>query len=98
MKFPKNLPGGWEFTEAFTPAALARGQVWRKCGPSDAIEVVRVMQPGRDEYDGGVPGISVRSTQIGKRAVTWRKGTWFMPGTEKQLMERLEADGFARAL
>ncbi|MGX1201000.1 hypothetical protein ACSSVV_001468, partial [Marinobacter sp. MBR-105] len=27
MKFPENLPGGWEFTEPFKPSALAKGQV-----------------------------------------------------------------------
>lgn len=97
MKFPENLPGGWKFTEPFAPSPLAKGQVWRKCGPSDAIEIVRVMQPGHAEFDGGLPGISVRSSQIGNRAVTWRKDTWFMPGTEQQLMKRLEADGYARA-
>jgi len=98
MKFPENLPGGWEFTEPFSPSPLAKGQVWRKCGPSDAIEVVRVMQPDHAEFDGGLPGISVRSSQIGNRAVMWRKDTWFMPGTEHQLMKRLEEDGYARAL
>ncbi|WP_138437849.1 hypothetical protein [Marinobacter shengliensis] len=97
MKLPNNLPGGWEFTEPFTPSELSQGQIWRKCGPSDAIEVLRVMQPGHAEYDGGLRGISVRSTEIGKRRVSWRKDTWFMAGTESQLMKRFEAEGFARA-
>jgi hypothetical protein len=56
------------------------------------------MQPDHAEFDGGLPGISVRSSQIGNRAVMWRKDTWFMPGTEHQLMKRLEEDGYARAL
>lgn len=95
MRFPKNLPGGWEFIEPFSPNPLAKGQVWRKCGPSDAIQVIRVMQPRHSEYDGGIPGISVRSSQIGNQAVTWSKNSWFMPGTEEQLMKRLKDDGYA---
>jgi len=97
MKFPENLPGGWEFNEPFVPAPLAKGQVWRKCGPSDAIEIVRVMQPGHEEFDGGLRGISVRSSQIGNQAVRWSKHTWFMPGTERLILKRLEEDGYARA-
>ena len=98
MKLPTNLPGGWEFTEPFKPCRIEKGQIWRKCGPSDAVEVVRVMLPGRLDYDGGLPGISVRSTQIGNQAVTWRKDTWFIPGTEGQLLSHFKAGGFARAV
>lgn len=98
MKFPTNLPGGWQFVEPFNACPLARGQVWRKCGPSDAVEILRVMLPGHDEYDGGLPGISVRSSQIGETAVTWRKDTWFLAGDEQQILKRLETEGFARVL
>lgn len=79
------------------PARLCKGQVWRKAGPVGAIKVVRVMLPGEDGYDGGAPGISVRSTQLGAHSVTWGKRTWFWPGSEERLMKRLEADGYALA-
>lgn len=98
MKLPDNLPGGWTFNASFVPCPLEKGQVWRKCGPSDAIEIIRVMQPGHREFDGGLPGISVRSSEIGSHRVFWRKDTWFMPGSEQQIMTRLRSEGFARAL
>lgn len=98
-RLPTDLPGGWEFTAPFQTVPLDVGQVWRKCGPVGAIRIIRVMQPGRPEYDGGLPGISVVQTQIGDRStrVHWSRQSVFWPGSEKQLLHALERDGFALA-
>lgn len=93
---PSDLPGGWAFDRAFSLAPLAAGQVWRKAGPSDAVKIERVMQPGGDEYNGGIPGISVRRTEIARK-VRWKKDTEFWPGPVSALLERLRAGGYALA-
>lgn len=97
LKIPKNLPGGRSFDATFAPAPIRKGQVWRKAGPVGAVEILRVMLPGEPEYDGGAPGISVRTTQLGARSVSWGRKTWFWPGTERQLMQKLKNDGYALA-
>jgi hypothetical protein len=38
-RLPSDLPGGWEFNSPFKAKPLAKGQVWRKCGPLDAIKI-----------------------------------------------------------
>lgn len=94
-RLPSNLPGGWEFTQPFAPVPLARGQIWRKRGPVDAIEIVRVMMPGHPEHDGGLCGVSVRPTVIGRRGVNWGRRTWFKAGTEAQILDWLREHGYA---
>lgn len=68
---PNDLPGGWDFDKPFSAEHLAVGQVWRKAGPSDAVKIERVMQPGQAEHDGEMPGISVRRTEIASKVRRW---------------------------
>lgn len=91
---PNDLPGGWNFNKPFIAVPLEVGQVWRKAGPADAIKIVRVMQPGHSEYDGGLPGISVRRSEIAKK-VRWLSDTEFWPGNVPQLQEGLKTHGYA---
>lgn len=93
---PSDLPGGWSFDKPYSQEPIAVGQVWRKAGPSDAVKVVRVMQPGHAEHDGGIPGISVRRTEIAN-TVRWKKDTEFWPGPASALHERLREGGYALA-
>jgi hypothetical protein len=97
-RLPSDLPGGWEFYRPFKAKPLAKGQVWRKCGPLDAVKIVRVMIPGHSEYDGGAHGISVRHTVVGRKAVTWQRKTWFKLGTEVQIHKWLKQHGYALVL
>lgn len=97
MKIPTNLIGGRSFDGRFTRATLREGQQWRKAGPVGALQIVRVMQPGRAGYDGGAPGISVRRTTMGASAVRWERKTWFWPGTEDDLLKVFEAHGLVLA-
>ncbi len=93
---PHDLPGGWAFEKPFASVPLAIGQVWRKAGPGDAIKIERIMQPGQADHDGGIPGISVRRTEIASK-VRWKNDTEFWPGTASMLYERLEEGGYALA-
>jgi hypothetical protein len=95
-KLPNDLPGGWAFDKPFSPEPLAVGQVWRKAGPSDAVKIERVMQPGQANHDGGIPGMSVRRTEIASK-VRWKKDTEFWPGPVSTLHERLREGGYALA-
>jgi hypothetical protein len=49
------------------------------------------------EDDGGAHGISVRHTIIGRKAVAWRRKTWFMLGTETHIHNWLKQHGYAPA-
>lgn len=93
---PDDLPGGWAFDKPFSPEPLAVGQVWRKAGPCDAVKIERVMQPGYDEHDGGIPGMSVRRTEIASK-VRWKTQTEFWPGHVSMIHERLREGGYALA-
>jgi len=54
---------------------LHKGDIFRKDGPIGAYKIERIMLPGYPEYDGGVPGVSVRlSTRRG-----WRRDGLFLP-------------------
>lgn len=96
-KLPKDLPGGWKFDNSFTPEPLSTGQVWRKCGPIDAIKIIRVMMPGHSEYDGGAQGISVIHTTVKRCKVVWERQSWFKGGSEAQLLNWLNESGYAPA-
>lgn len=97
MDLPNDLPGGWEFLAPYVPTELEAGQVWRKCGPIDALKIVRVMLPGNKEHDGGAPGISVRPSVIGRKGVKWSSTTWFKLGSHDQLQAWLKEHGYALA-
>lgn len=97
MNIPSDLPGGWEFNKPFQPNLIQVGQVWRKCGPLDAIKIVRVMLPGHPDYDGGAPGISVKNTSVSGCNVIWERKTWFKLGSLPQLHRWLEVHGYALA-
>lgn len=75
---------------------VKRGDVWRKAGPCDWIKVVRVQLPEHPNYDGGLPGCSVRfSTGRGG----WQRRTWFYPAADAADFERLMvADNRSRVL
>ena len=97
-RLPKDLPGGWEFTGDYKPDPLQAGQIWRKTGPVEALKIVRVMQPGYTEYDGGAPGISICPTvsSAGGR-IKWDKQTWFRAGTLTQIHDFLKTHGYSLA-
>jgi len=94
---PKDLPGGWKFTKPFESNPLNKGQVWRKCGPIDAIKIIRVMMPGHREYDGGTQGISVVHATTKRCKVVWKRQSWFKGGSEVQLLNWLKDSGYAPA-
>jgi len=94
---PKDLPGGWEYQKPFEAKPLSKGQVWRKCGPIDAIKIIRVMMPGHSEHDGGAQGISVVHTTTRRCKVVWEHQSWFKGGSEAQLLSWLKESGYAPA-
>lgn len=97
MKLPKDLPGGWTFHAPFNTAEFKVGQVWRKCGPVDALRIERILLPGYPRYDGGAPGISVRQSTVGSSGIYWSKKTWFKLGTFNQLMDWMQQHGYSLA-
>ncbi|HQA79239.1 MAG TPA: hypothetical protein PLV96_00405 [Methanoregulaceae archaeon] len=97
-RLPDDLPGGWVCKNAFGPAKIVKGQIWRKCGPLNAIKVKKVMLPGHEEYDGALTGISVvHSGMTRDGRVVWERKRWFIPGTEEGLMSFFEINGYAIA-
>jgi len=54
------------------------------------------MQPGQAEHDGGLPGMSVRRTEIASK-VRWKAETEFWPGPVSMLHKRLREGGYALA-
>lgn len=78
---PKDLYGGWSFVRPFTPEPLAINQVWRKCGPVDALKIMAVRFEG-DSRD--LQGISVNATSINKNTVTWAL-SFFITGDETRI-------------
>lgn len=61
------------------------GNVYRKAGPCDWVKIVRVQMPGHENYDGGLPGCSVRfSTGNGG----FERRTWFYPAIDDADFER----------
>lgn len=62
--------------------SLTKGQVFRKNGPCDWMRVERVLIPGHPEYDGALPGVSVRRSDSGGRG--WKKRGWFVPAANDQ--------------
>ena len=97
-RLPEDLPGGWDHNGTFQEVPLKAGQVWRKTGPVDALNLIRVMMPGHPENDGGAQGISVRSTVIGIGGrIKWSSKTWFRLGDEKAIHAFLKQHGYSLA-
>lgn len=46
MKSPGDLPGAWSFHAPLQAAEFKVGQVWRKCGPVDALRIERICCQG----------------------------------------------------
>lgn len=95
MELPDDLAGGWMFTEPFKPVALRHGQIWRKCGPGDALRIKRIMMPGQADYDGGLQGISVIPSRIKRNKVVWAEDSFFIPGNQSAIHSHLEVHGYA---
>lgn len=83
MELPDDLPGGWMFTEPFKPVALRPGQIWRKCGPGDALKIKGIMMPGQADYDGGLEGVSLIPSRIKRNRVVWAGDSFSIPGNPR---------------
>jgi hypothetical protein len=94
MKLPKRFPGGARFDGEFEPVPLALGQVWRKAGPLSALRIERLQLPGRVDYDGGLPGVSVRVTGHNGSAIIWEPhGSFYPAKTEADFLEAMRESG-----
>lgn len=100
-KIPKDLEkyGGWEFTEPFQEYPLEVGQIWRKCGPVDAIKIKSIILPEYPDYDGGLNGISVRFSRLPSNAtsVSWAREGSFISGNYERIMKFFKENGYALA-
>jgi hypothetical protein len=100
-RLPKDLEenGGWNFTEPFLAATLEEGQIWRKCGPVDAIKIRSVQLPDREDYDGGLLGISVYFSIFPSNAkkVRWAEDSSFIAGNHDRLMRYMKDNGYTLA-
>lgn len=71
--------------------SITKGQVFRKDGPRDWMRVERVLIPEHPEYDGALPGVSVRRSDSGGRG--WQKQGWFVPAcTDQQFLDKMTGD------
>ena len=98
IRLPPDLIGGWAYNSSFKPVPLKKGQIWRKIGPIEALKIIRVMQPGHLEYDGGAPGISIVPTEVGSGGrIRWARQTWFRPGSTDDIYQFFQLHGYTLA-
>lgn len=98
---PKDLEkcGGWEFNNEFTQHTLSIGQIWRKCGPVDAIKIRLVMLQDYPEYDGGMMGISAFMSELDTTSsqVNWSTTPYFIAGSFETIMAYFKTNGYSLA-
>jgi hypothetical protein len=83
MQLPSDITGGFWFYPPFVPHPLVVGQVWRKCGPIDALRIESMQFLGCPHFDGGLPGISVRFSEFKRGRVRWCKDRMFIPANNE---------------
>ena len=67
------------------------GDIWRKNGPCDWVKVLRVQMPHDPNYDGGLRGCSVVSTNC---KGNWQRRSWFIAVNDTAAFERWMAEDF----
>ena len=78
----------------FRPFKVVTGMVFRKDGPSDWWRVVRTQLPGDRQYDGGLPGVSVR---VSKATKLLKDGSWGQSWSSPVFVPAKSGDDFLRA-
>lgn len=98
---PKDLEehGGGEFKSEFMPHTLSVGQIWRKCGPVDAIKIKAIMLQGYLDYDGGIMGISAFMSELNtiSSKIEWSTESYFIAGSYDSIMAYFKTNGYALA-
>lgn len=59
-------------------AGLQVGDIFRKLGPCDWCRVEAIILPGRRDFDGGAPGVSVVFSEFYRGKPRWSKKVWFV--------------------
>ncbi len=88
MRFPRGLAGGGEFLAPFRPVPVAAAQVWRKCGPVDALKIERVVMREHLGYDDGLPGVVCRFSHMVGGSLRWSR-RFFFPARDEADFHRL---------